>query len=169
MSDDATHTPVDKSVDNPVLGRAVADAAAHAAKGRRRRRKPPRSGYSGSGPDPRDPAPVAKVLNALVASRGWREQTAAATVFAAWDRIAGPDLATHCRPVLLRDGELVLAAESTAWATQVRMLARTIVAKIADSVGDGVVKVIRCQGPTSTSWGRGRLSVSGRGPRDTYG
>ena len=39
----------------------------------------------------------------------------------------------------------------------------------ADAVGDGIVTALRIVGPTAPSWRKGRLHVSGRGPRDTYG
>src|SRR3712207_8885100 len=40
--------------------------------------------------------------------------------------IFGSDIADHCIPLSLRDGELVLQAESTAWATQLRTLQREL-------------------------------------------
>jgi predicted nucleic acid-binding Zn ribbon protein len=36
-------------------------------------------------------------------------------------------------------------------------------------VGEGVVGHIEVLGPDAPSWKRGRLSVRGRGARDTYG
>lgn len=69
----------------------------------------------------------------------------------------------------LTDGELTVQADSTAWATQLRLLQRQLLAKIAAGVGDGVVKRLRVQGPTAPSWRHGPRRVPGRGPRDTYG
>jgi predicted nucleic acid-binding Zn ribbon protein len=71
--------------------------------------------------------------------------------------------------VSLRDGELVLQAESTAWATQLRQLQRQILAKLAAAVGDDVVRRVRIVGPSGPSWRHGPRHVRGRGPRDTYG
>ena len=98
--------------------RRVATAAVTARRGRRRLR-----GYSGPGPDPRDPQPFGAVLDRLVKARGWQKPAAEATVFGAWERVVGPDVAAHSRPVKLEDGELTVEAESTAWATQLRLLA----------------------------------------------
>lgn len=92
-----------------------------------------------------------------------------ATVFGQWREIVGPEIADHCDPVSLVDGELLLRAESTAWATQLRMLAPQIVGKINREVGHGSVVRIRAQGPSTPSWRFGPRHVSGRGPRDTYG
>jgi predicted nucleic acid-binding Zn ribbon protein len=128
-----------------------------------------RRGYTGSGPDPRDPQPFGSLVRRLVEARGWQQTTAEATVLAAWDRIAGSDVASHCSPVVLREGELTLQAESTAWATQIRLLVPSVLAKISAELGPGVVARIRVHGPAAPSWKRGPRSVPGRGPRDTYG
>jgi predicted nucleic acid-binding Zn ribbon protein len=69
----------------------------------------------------------------------------------------------------LADGVLGVAAESTAWATQLRMMQAQLLAKIADAVGDGVVKSLRITGPSAPSWRKGPRHIAGRGPRDTYG
>ena len=90
---------------------------------RRRRRRRRLRGYSGPGPDPRDPQLFGAVLAKLVKARGWQKPAAEATVFGAWERVVGPDIAAHSRPVKLEDGELTVEAESTAWATQLRLLA----------------------------------------------
>jgi predicted nucleic acid-binding Zn ribbon protein len=60
-------------------------------------------------------------------------------------------------------------AESTAWATQLRLLNRQILARIAAEVGPDVVVRLKVRGPTSPDWRHGPLRVTGRGPRDTYG
>ena len=124
---------------------------------------------SGSGPDARDPVRFGDMINRLVAERGWEDTTAAANVLANWDRLVGPEIADHCRPVSLQDGELVLVAESSAWATQLRLMTRTLSARLADRVGDGVVTTIVVRGPAQADWRKGPRRVRGRGPRDTYG
>jgi hypothetical protein len=45
------------------------------------------------------------------------------SVFGRWAEIVGQDLAAHTRPDSFADGELAVTADSTAWATQVRLLA----------------------------------------------
>jgi predicted nucleic acid-binding Zn ribbon protein len=79
-------------------------------------------------------------------------------------------VAAHCEPTGLRAGELRIAAESTAWATQLRMLAGTLLARIVAELGPDVVTRVVVTGPVAPSWKHGRRSVHGsRGPRDTYG
>ena len=79
------------------------------------------------------------------------------------------DIAAHASPTTLREGVLHVSAESTAWATQLRMMQAQILAKIAAAVGHGVVKELRITGPTAPSWRKGERHIRGRGPRDTYG
>ena len=161
----------------PELARAVLDAArvrreaARAGKPRVPANQPRRRmrGYSGPGPDPRDPQPLGAVLDRLVKARGWQRQTAEATVFADWPKVVGEEVAGHCRPVKLEGGELTIEAESTAWATQLRLLAGRLLAGIARQVGDNVVTRLHVHGPATPTWQRGARRVRGRGPRDTYG
>ncbi|MEU4621162.1 DciA family protein [Actinoplanes sp. NPDC023801] len=162
----------------PDLARAVLDAAL--ARRREAARTPRRTGsgrgsgkrlrgYSGPGPDPRDPQLFGAMLERLVKARGWEKPKAEATVFGAWERVVGPDIAGHSRPVRLEAGVLTVEAESTAWATQLRMLAATLLRKIAGEVGNNVVTRLNIHGPAAPSWSRGPRRVQGRGPRDTYG
>lgn len=138
--------------------------------GRPRRRSPERrSGYSGTGPDERDPQPIGKVAAGLFAERGWERPVAEARVFADWATLVGPEIASRCKPVGLRDGELRLAAESTAWATQLRLLSFSLLEKFRTELGEGVVTKIQVLGPAAPSWRKGGRTVNGRGPRDTYG
>jgi predicted nucleic acid-binding Zn ribbon protein len=152
-----------------VVGDGTGEAGAGPATGRggQPRRRP--RGYSGPGPDPRDPQLFGAVLARMVKARGWQQPAAEATVFGAWERVVGPDIAQHSRPVKLEDGELTVEAESTAWATQLRLLAGSLLRRIASEVGHNVVRRLHVHGPTAPSWARGPRRVRGRGPRDTYG
>jgi predicted nucleic acid-binding Zn ribbon protein len=100
---------------------------------------------------------------------GWRDRLTSASVFVRWAELVGPDVAEHATPVSLRDGELTVAASSTAWATQLRTLQRQLLAKIAAGLGPDVVRKMKIQGPAAPSWRRGPRHAPGRGPRDTYG
>ena len=72
-------------------------------------------------------------------------------------------------PESFEEGILILAAESTTWATQVRLMLPQLRKNIDAAVGTGVVSDIRIQGPQGPSWKSGPRHVKGRGPRDTYG
>jgi predicted nucleic acid-binding Zn ribbon protein len=95
--------------------------------------------------------------------------TAVAGVTERWAEVAGPEIAEHCRPDSFTDGVLALVAESTAWATQIRLLRPMLQQRLDEVVGRGMVTKIEVRGPTAPGWGKGPLRVRGRGPRDTYG
>jgi predicted nucleic acid-binding Zn ribbon protein len=127
-------------------------------------------GIAAPGRQWREPVGFGAAIARLLAERGWKEQAADASVLARWDVIVGPDIASHCTPVSLRDGVLELEAESTAWATQLRMLSRQLLATLRKELGRDVVQRIVVRGPSAPSWKHGPLHApGGRGPRDTYG
>jgi predicted nucleic acid-binding Zn ribbon protein len=126
--------------------------------------------WSGSGADDRDPQPVGSLMRRLLDERGWHKDMTVARLFADWAALVGEEVAAHCTPVELRDGELRLSAASSAWATQIRLLAPTLLARLSTQLGAGVVTGVSVTGPSGPSWKHGRRSVPGaRGPRDTYG
>ncbi|AQA03044.1 hypothetical protein BVC93_12050 [Mycobacterium sp. MS1601] len=128
-----------------------------------------RRAWSGPGPDRRDPQTLAAAVRDLAATRGWNKQVAEGAVFGQWNTVVGEQIASHATPTSLRDGVLSVSAESTAWATQLRMVQSQLLAKIAAAVGDGVVTSMKITGPTAPSWRKGPRHIAGRGPRDTYG
>ncbi|MFV0494072.1 DUF721 family protein [Mycobacterium sp.] len=128
-----------------------------------------RRSWSGPGPDGRDPQSLGSVARLLAKQRGWTPRVAEGTVFGSWSSVVGDDIADHARPTGLRDGVLNIAAESTAWATQLRLVQAQLLAKIAATVGNGVVTALKITGPAAPSWRKGPRHVAGRGPRDTYG
>src|SRR3954469_18893275 len=129
----------------------------------------PRSAWTGPRPSDDDPQPLGRLVDSLVSAQDWSEHTKVGTVFGRWSTLVGPDIAAHCEPPTLTEGELLIVAESTAWATQLRLLAPTILNRLRASVGGDVVTRLRVVGPTAPSWKKGPRSVRGRGPRDTYG
>lgn len=152
---------------------ASAERSAQRATERRGTRSSGRSGrrrrWSGPGPDDRDPQLLGRIASRVSLDRGWSPRLTDATVLGRWPQLVGADIADHCTPVSLRDGELVLQAESTAWATQLRTLQRQLLVRLAGAVGKDVVRRIRVVGPSAPTWRHGPRTVRGRGPRDTYG
>lgn len=128
-----------------------------------------RRGWTGAHPDVYDPQPMGRVAGNLAGRRGWDAKIAEGTVMGAWDRIVGAEISAHAQPKVLRDKVLHVTAESTAWATQLRLIQSQIMAKIAAVAGNNVVTSLRITGPQSPSWRKGERRVKGRGPRDTYG
>jgi len=137
----------------------------------KRRGKPKAKGSQASGahPDERDPQTLDASIDRLVAEHGWQTDLSVHAVFARWDQIVGVEVAQHCIPERYADDELTVRADSTSWATQMRLLAADVVRRLNQDLGDGTVRRIQVLGPQAPSWRRGRRTVRGRGPRDTYG
>jgi predicted nucleic acid-binding Zn ribbon protein len=125
--------------------------------------------WSGPAPDGRDPQPLGNATRDVAKKRGWSSRVAEGAVFGQWPTVVGQHIADHATPTALRDGILSVTAESTAWATQLRIIQAQVLAKIAAEVGDGVVTALKITGPIAPSWRKGPLHIAGRGPRDTYG
>lgn len=127
--------------------------------------------YSSAVPDQRDPETISDAVVRLVADRGWQTQAAIGRIWAQWSAIVGPTLAEHVTPELFEhsSGRLVLRADSTAWATQVRLLADQLRRRLQEEVPDQVLTDIVVLGPQVGPRPRGRLRVKGPGQRDTYG
>lgn len=117
-----------------------------------------------------DPAPLGAAIDGLITETGWELAVATGSVFGRWVQIVGPDLAAHTAPAGLTDGELTVTADSTAWATQLRLLAAELVRKLNAELGDGSVRRVKVVGPGGQRRRAGEWRVRGsRGPRDTYG
>ncbi|WP_030483631.1 DUF721 domain-containing protein [Nocardioides aequoreus] len=169
----------DESHDEPhdEAGLDLAKQVARGLAGRtgERRRRPGRqlsarrTEGQGATADDREPQPLDDSLGRLVSDQGWETELRVHGVFARWEGIVGREVGQHVRPESFADGRLTCRTESTAWATQMRLLAPDIVRRLNEVLGDGTVEVIDVRGPRSPSWTRGRLRVKGRGPRDTYG
>ena len=125
---------------------------------------------SGAHPDERDPQLLDSTIGRLIADQGWGTDVRVHGVFTRWDTIVGREVAQHCLPESFGESRLVVRTDSTAWATQMRLLAPTVVRRLNEELGDGTVTVIEVLGPQGPSCKRGMRSVrDGRGPRDTYG
>jgi predicted nucleic acid-binding Zn ribbon protein len=118
----------------------------------------------------RDPKLLGEQLDQFVTERGWVGDVAVGAVIGRWPQIVGPEIAQHCAPVDFIDGILTVRGDSTAWATQLRLLSSSLLTRLAEEVGDGTVTELRVVGPGAPTWSRGQRRVQdGRGPRDTYG
>jgi predicted nucleic acid-binding Zn ribbon protein len=116
-----------------------------------------------------DPQPLSTALDGLLADQGWRLAAAVGSVFGRWDQLVGPDVAAHTRPERFADGELVVIADSAAWATQVRLLAATLVRRLNEDLGHGTVTRVVVRGPAPPRR-MGQLRVRGtRDRNDDYG
>jgi predicted nucleic acid-binding Zn ribbon protein len=142
-----------------VSAAAQADSPGSAAPGPGRRGRPRQE----------DPQPLLSAIGGLLDTRGWQQQAAMGSVFGRWAEIVGRDLAAHTRPDSFADGELAVTADSTAWATQVRLLAPMLVKRLNTELGDGSVRRVKVRGPAPPRQRGGWRVPGGKGPGDTYG
>lgn len=181
VDNSAVGSPSVDASEEPLRGSDLARAALKAAqeqtksrpRGRPRKNRTAgarrKRGWSGPGGDDRDPQQLGRLASRIAAEHGWTERLSGGQVFDRWVTLVGDEVAEHTTPVALEEGELTVRAESTAWATQLRLLQRQIIKRISDGLGRDVVRRIRVQGPAAPSWRYGPKHVPGRGPRDTYG
>ena len=178
MADDADTDTTDTAAAS-ALARAREAARAKGlrpgSRSMRRRRGPPGSSSADlnssglAGRDGRDPSLLGDQMDRLLLDRGWTVDVAVGSVMGRWPAIVGADVAAHCTPVTFSDGVLIVRAESTAWATQLRLMSSSILARLETEVGKDAVTELRVQGPSAPSWSRGLRKSTGPGPRDTYG
>ena len=168
----------DPAPEQPPIGIDLARAAlAEARAAARERAGKPGAGRSTFGPrrerrvgDARDPQLFGDAISGLIADRGWEVPAAVGSAMDRWAEIVGADIAAHAEPLSFDAGVLAVQASSTAWATQLRLLAPDIVRRLNLELGHGSVTRIEVRAPKGPSWRKGRLRVQdGRGPRDTYG
>lgn len=117
----------------------------------------------------RDPKGLGDVVGALTADLGWDSPLAQSELMSRWAELAGEETAKHSSPVGIEKGLLTVQCESTAWATQLRLMRTEIMTHIATRFPEAGISNIRFLGPDVPSWKRGPRSVQGRGVRDTYG
>jgi predicted nucleic acid-binding Zn ribbon protein len=149
-------------------GDTPAQAAAPGRPGRQPTAETP-AGVRKNRPRRDDPQPLRAALGGLLRDQGWQAQAAVGSVFGRWPEIVGAEMAAHTRPDRLDGDELVVIADSTAWATQVRWLAKDLIRTLNAELGSGTVSTVKIRGPEQPRRpGEWRVRGS-RGPRDTYG
>ncbi|MBX3100793.1 MAG: DUF721 domain-containing protein [Salinibacterium sp.] len=134
-----------------------------------RKRKTRKEGASVPFAPGRDPHGLGDVIDGLASKMGWTSSLAKSELLASWASIVGVETAEHSEPVAIEEGVLAVRCDSTAWATQLRLMRSQITTTIARQYPDAGIDSVRFDGPNAPSWKRGPRSIPGRGPRDTYG
>jgi predicted nucleic acid-binding Zn ribbon protein len=79
-----------------------------------------------------DPVPITSSLDSIMKSLRGTDRIQIGGVFGKWDAAVGEQIAAHVRPIKLDQGALLVEADSGTWATQVKLLAETIIARLYD-------------------------------------
>lgn len=117
----------------------------------------------------RDPLMIGEAVRDFLVTQGLDQRQQVARVLEGWSGLVGEDVAAHVVVEGFEDGNLLLRADSTAWANQMRLLRATLERRLEEELGEGAVVSITVLGPDAPSWRFGSRRVPGRGPRDTYG
>lgn len=116
-----------------------------------------------------DPLALGDVLNKLIIDREWKTGIAEGTLFSSWSSIVGEQISDHTTPISLLDGVLTIRTSSTAWSTQLQLVAPDVLHTIQKSAPGALVDSLNILGPEGPTWKHGRRSIKGaQGPRDTY-
>jgi predicted nucleic acid-binding Zn ribbon protein len=169
MADSDDHEPVPEHIGVYLRFRKVFGTPGARGVDARKRSKNKKEGKSVPFGVGRDPRGIDDVLDGLTARLGWNSSLAKAELLASWAELAGSETAEHSTPMGIEDGVLTVRCDSTAWATQLRLMRGQITTSIAQRFPDAGIESVRFDGPNAPSWKRGPRSIPGRGPRDTYG
>lgn len=183
MSEDPGQEPQTEDAATVLFNRFRKSAA---EQGHRRMARPPKNTSLSSDPraaarsaaarpvrdqaDLRDPKPLGAAVKGLIRNRGWSAPVAVGSVISRWDQLVGAAIAEHCTPQSFEDGVVVVGCDSTAWATNLKLMKSQLMGVFERELGKGIVTEIDIRGPQAPSWKKGKFTVrGGRGPRDTYG
>ncbi len=151
------------------LARAIARATAGSSPARKATRKK-RPQQQRRTTDDRDPQLLDETVRRLVGEHGWELDLRVHGAMARWPEIVGADIAAHTGAESFADGKLTVRTDSTAWATQLKLMVPALLVRLNEELGQGTVTVLEVFGPHAPSWKKGARKVrGGRGPRDTYG
>ena len=82
-----------------------------------------------------EPRPLEGSLEALSRRLGLEGAVGVGRLFAGWSDIVGPAMAEHVRPLRMDATALVVSVDHPAWATQVRRLGDTLLARASEYAG----------------------------------
>lgn len=116
-----------------------------------------------------EPTVLGDLLKEVIAEEGWTREVSVHQLLARWPALVGPVNAAHSVPEHYAETVLTVRAESSTWASSLRSIAPQLVAVLNEQLGQGTVSRVVVRGPEAPTWKKGRRSVPGRGPRDTYG
>lgn len=89
-------------------------------------------------PGGEEPRPLASSLDEVARAIGAPPAEALSVVFSRWEELVGAAVAAHSRPVSLVRSTLVVSVDHPAWATQMKYLGSTLLARITETLGHEV-------------------------------
>jgi predicted nucleic acid-binding Zn ribbon protein len=95
-------------------------------------------------PDPDGPPPrrVGDDLDHVLGRLGGGSARATGIVFNRWADAVGPGIASHASPTALRGTTLTVTVDAPAYATQLRLMTRQLIARLTEFAGPGAVEAV---------------------------
>lgn len=84
--------------------------------------------------------PIQEAVQQLLNRKSWQGHVLASRVSLEWKEIVGPEIAARTRPERLAHGKLYIECEHDVWRTELQYLKPEILKRVAEVVGEGVVK-----------------------------
>ncbi len=130
-------------------------------RGRRRSRVRTDVTYTSAGKDRRDPTSISSVLGGFIATQGWSSSIDIGKVLGRWSDLVGEQVARHATPVDFSPPALVIAADSTTWATRLRVLRPTILRALEAGLGSATITELEIRGPQGRASRRAGAACAG--------
>jgi predicted nucleic acid-binding Zn ribbon protein len=89
-----------------------------------------------------DPQPIGASLDRVAARLGAGSALGLGALYERWEDIVGAPAAAHATPAGVRRGRLVVEVDHPAWATSLAHLEATLLRRVAEVAGPGVVQGI---------------------------
>jgi predicted nucleic acid-binding Zn ribbon protein len=85
---------------------------------------------------------IAEILADFLGQKKWQSGLRNARLKLCWAEIVGPEIAERAQPVRLSQGRLLVHCDHDVWRTELNYLKPELLKKIAELMGEGVVKEI---------------------------
>jgi len=96
----------------------------------------------------RDLSPMGRLLEGVLANMDLRSRLREHLAVMAWPQIAGEVIGSHTRAETVRDGVLIVATDTSAWAQELHMRRHDLLARVAEEVGAGLIREIHFRSGT---------------------
>jgi len=89
------------------------------------------------------------ILQQLFNSQGMEQKFREYRAWEVWEKVVGPQIASHARPLRLREGVLEVRVDQPIWMQQLRLMAPEILQKLNRALGEELIRELY--------WRRGTL------------
>lgn len=88
------------------------------------------------------PSHIKDILGQILKGNKWEAKAKQYSLFSEWDKIVGPEIASHAKPFLWQGTILKVEVENSVWLQELRMMETDLLEKIRRSRPDCQIKAI---------------------------